>query len=140
MQSKVEALGQQKTSAYGAYFGVKLAGVGWVNVQGERNDSLKGQTVEYEIKDPNAKFKWAKLKLSASLPSANSNGHGKAGLNQFVMAEAVDFWWDKVKALELADEAKASVLCTLLIGTADGRIHYEQPDEPPAPFDDDIPF
>ena len=36
-----------------------------------------------------------------------------------------------VKAFEMADDAKASVLCTLLIATADGRVNYElPPDEP----------
>ncbi len=139
MQITVEAIGQQKTSTYGPYFGIKAGDV-WYNVQGERQD-LKGKTLEVDVKD-SGKFKWAKIKgevAPANAPTA-VNGNGKRGLNQFVMAEALEFWWDKVKALELADEAKASVLCSLLIGTAQGNIHYEQPDEIPPPDDSDAPF
>jgi hypothetical protein len=133
MQGQIEAVGPQKQSTYGPYFGIKIGGV-WYNVQGNRDESLKGQNVEYDVKDPNAKFKWAKIKTAPAPKAAASNGH--QGLNQFTMADAFDFWWDKVKEITLSDEGKASVLCTLLIGTAEGKIHYEQLDEPPAPFDD----
>jgi hypothetical protein len=140
MQLKIEAVGQQKTSTYGPYFGIKAGGV-WYNVQGDRQD-WRGKTIEVTVKH-SGKFKWPKIvkEITASEPTdTDTNTNGKHKLNQFVMAEALDFWWDKVKALELADEAKASVLCSLLIGTSQGNIHYELPDEVPPPYDSDMPF
>jgi hypothetical protein len=55
------------------------------------------------------------------------------------MAEAFDHWWEKVNATGLSDDAKATIMCTLLIATADGRVKFEEVDLP-LEQDDDIPF
>lgn len=142
MQVKVDAVGPEKTSQYGQYFGIKCGDV-WYNVQGPKQD-IKGKTFEATVKD-NGKFKWAKLIKPIESEQSASNGSGKKShLNQFIMAQAFDFWWEKVKALELNDESKASVLCSLLIATTNekSKLEYELPDDdvPPPPADDDIPF
>lgn len=128
MQIRVEAVGPQKSSQYGDYFGIKTAD-GWINLQGIRDVNLKGQTIEIELKDTKS-GKWGKLIGKAS-SQRGEHQNSKHGLNQFEFAEAVNFWFEQIKPFELGDEAKATVLCTLLIATADGRISYElPPDEP----------
>lgn len=128
MQLLVSAVGPQKTSQYGEYFSIK-SGDAWYNVRGTQDKSLKGKTVEVEGKQTQSGW-WGRLKGEASTQT-QPLPNGKTRLNQFVMAEAVDFWWERIKPFELADDAKASVLCTLLIATADGRVNYELPPEVP---------
>lgn len=134
MRVKIEAIGPQKSSQYGDYFGIKTAEEGWVNLQGTRDERLKGQTIEIDFKATKS-GKWAKLIGKTSAQTSEHNGK-PGGLNQFVFADALEFYWDKVKPFELSDEGKASVLCTLLIATADGRVHYEIPPDMSEDMDD----
>ncbi len=141
MRVKIESCARElrKTTDGRDYTGIKVNGT-WLNCTGDVRN-LYNKEVDLDIKG-----KWARVIESQDKPAASngkaaSNDHLNQHLNQHVMAEAVDFWWEKVKAMELVDEAKASVLCTLLIATADGRVKFEEPELPP---DDDpdstIPF
>jgi hypothetical protein len=120
------------------YTGLKING-NWVNVIGDHRDKYKKQ-IDLEIKG-----NWGQLVQLTQPPPAQAqspaqkNGLGGQQLNQYLMAEAFDFWWEKVGAMQLSDDAKASVLCTLLIATSDGRVKFEEP-EPPEEDDSNIPF
>ena len=99
-----------------------------------------GETIEVDVRDSTYTYqgkqmtsRWATFKGMASVQASATNGTGK--LNQFQFAEALEFYWDKLKSWEMADEAKASVLCTCLIATADGRISYDFPPDESGPFD-----
>jgi hypothetical protein len=119
------------------YTGLKINGQ-WINVPGDHRDKYKKQ-IDLEVKG-----NWGKIAQANNTPAAKAaapSSNGKGNLNQYQMAEALDFYWDKVNALGLVDEAKASVLCTLLIATSDGRVKFEEIEEDaPPPGDDDIPF
>jgi hypothetical protein len=131
------------------YTGLKINGQ-WINVPGDHRDKYKKQ-IDLEVKG-----NWGKIAqpaLANNLPAnaaTSAQGsqrlqeiysNGKGNLNQWQMAEAFDHWWEKVNATGLADDAKATIMCTLLIATADGRVKFEEIEEDaPPPGDDDIPF
>jgi hypothetical protein len=125
----------KKTKDGRDYTGLKING-NWINVPGDHRDKYK-QQLDLEIQG-----NWGKIAQPNNPPAkaASPTSNGKGNLNQYQMAEALDFYWDKVNALGLVDEAKASVLCTLLIATSDGRVKFEEVDDVPPPADDDIPF
>jgi hypothetical protein len=125
----------KKTKDGRDYTGLKING-NWINVPGDHRDKYK-QQLDLEIQG-----NWGKIAQAnntpakaATAPSSNGAGH----LNQYVMAEAFDHWWEKVNATGLSDDAKATIMCTLLIATADGRVKFEEVDLP-LEQDDDIPF
>lgn len=140
MQLKIEAVGQQKTSQYGEYFGVKAGGV-WYNVQGPRQD-LKGKTFEAEVKD-SGKFKWAKLLKEAGAPAPSGNGasHGAVAWDDY--EKMADMAHSMATRLEPGDPAaRAAILNTVMIAYSNGKIALPKEEPPPdaPPFDDDIPF
>jgi hypothetical protein len=107
----------------------------------------QGQAFNVDVKESvfkNKTYRWANIVHSiaqehakASVPDRPAQPQ-KAGLNQYMMAEAFDYWWEKVNATGLSDDAKASMMCTLLIATADGRVKFEEPEL--SEEEDNIPF
>jgi hypothetical protein len=119
------------------YTGLKINGQ-WVNVLGDHRDKYKKQ-LDLEIKG-----NWGQLaqptQPAPAQPQPQPKPQPKAQLNQYVMAEVFDFWWEKVNGTGLSDDAKASIMCTLLIATADGRVKFEEPELPGEEEDSTIPF
>lgn len=114
----------------------------WIKISGEGILQVRvGQKIE--ISEP-AQFgkSWyarlqaidttpAKQEPKEQAPASNGNGyHAAEKMNQDVGGAAFDFWAGKVNQLaEWTPEAKASVLCTLMIATFDGRIQFQMPGE-----------
>lgn len=128
-------------------WGVKTPDKGWVTLYREQKPD-RGEEIDVNITERKGKNGMIyvdafpvmpPLAVQAGIEKPKENG--KKHLNQFVMAEALEFWFQRVNTFEWADDAKASVLCTLLIGTSDGRIQYELPpeDEYVPPNDDEMP-
>jgi hypothetical protein len=128
----------KKTKDGRDYTGLKINGQ-WLNVMGDHRDKYKKQ-IDVEVNGNWGKIAQSALANNAPAKAASPASNGKGNLNQYQMAEAFDHWWGKVDGTGLSDDAKATIMCTLLIATADGRVKFEEVDDVPPPGDDDIPF
>ncbi len=117
------------------YTGLKING-NWVNVMGDHRDKYKKQ-IDVEIKG-----NWGQVieqqQAKAAPTQTPAGATHKNGLNQWQMNDVFDHWWEKVGSITLDDAGKASIMCTLLIATADGRVRFEEPETPP--WEEDNPF
>lgn len=145
-QITIAAIGQEKQSKFGAYFGIKV-GDEWLNVSGNRDESLKGKTFEAEIKQ-SGKYKWAKLTKEV----VASNGHGPGGIIS---------WWHYAEMAKLAhglaselepdqtgnnppedrSQARAAIMNTVMIAFSNGKVSLPVDDDAvPPPDDGPMPF
>ena len=147
MEILIEAVGQEKQSKFGAYFGVKVNGE-WLNVSGNRDESLKGRRFEAEIK-PSGKFKWAKL--VKEIGSGNSSGRGGGGsgipwesyaaMARLAHELALEMEPDETGSeshFEDRSQARAAIMNTVMIAFSNGKIAL--PDDEGIPPDADMPF
>ncbi len=139
----IKAVAKDPKQAQGkTYWPVLHTDQNWYNlITNDRPQQGQNFDVDVKLSEFNGKtYRWANIipQSQRALAQAQSPAPQNGGLNQYLMAEALAFWWEKVAALELVDEAKASVLCTLLIATSDGRVKFEEPELPEA--EDNIPF
>lgn len=148
VQIQVEAVTKEPRIFKGqTQWGVKLPGnAGWVTLYREAKPT-KGEMIDVNITERRGNngqsYKDAFPVMPPLAPQTDKETPSKPLFNQFIMAEAFDFWVMKVNELQWTDDAKASVLCSLLIATADKRIPYELPlagDDYVPPPEDEGPF
>jgi hypothetical protein len=139
----IKAVAKDPKQAQGkTYWAVLGADGNWYNLITDGRP-IQGQTLNVDVKESvfNGKtYRWANiLQAPAKAQTQQVQAQPQKGqLNQYVMAEAFDHWWEKVNATGLSDDAKATIMCTLLIATADGRVKFEEPELPGE--EDNIPF
>jgi hypothetical protein len=136
MQLKIDAVGPQKTSQYGNYFGIK-SGNDWYNCAGDRNESLKGKSFEVKVKEK-GKFKWAKI-LKEVTPAQAASGNGHIPWATFVMVAkaAHELALELEPDTEAFDRAPARIdfVQSIIVALREAKIAVPSEDEGAPPFE-----
>lgn len=146
MEIVVKSTTKESRQAQGKqYWGVKHEDGQWYNLITDSKPAM-GARYKVEVKETQFQgrtYRWANI-VQQTQHFADSNGRA-AKITSDEGGRAFDFWSSKVNELsEWTPEAKASVLCTLMIATFDGKVASPKDDEipPDAPAldGDDIPW
>ena len=148
---KIDAVSGVKNNQYGDYFSIKV-GNRWINIQGQPDPSLKGQTVEAETKtSKDGKYTWAKLttrKSPALLPAAEQQANGswehyaemaRAAHQLARELEPDGSQWppqggseDPAQIITCdRSHARAAILNTVMIAYSNGKVALPAEPEPP---------
>jgi len=147
MQVTVESCAREtrRTKDGREYTGLKING-NWVNVIGDHRDKYKKQ-IDLEIQG-----NWGKLVEPKTTGPASGNGHsGAATIDDYkeiaMRAHGIAASLEPdIPNQDPGDQyvsravARAAIVNTFLIAFSNGKISLPEEDNPPPPFDDDIPF